>query len=52
METNLTCANQINNCMDVKPVWQTPTLSELDIKDTKSDSYYQDDGWGPGASLS
>lgn len=52
METNFTCVNQINANIDSKPLWQTPILNELDIKDTKSDSYYQDDGWGPGASLS
>lgn len=52
METNLANTNQINVCIDQKLLWQTPTLNELDIKNTKSDSYYQDDGWGPGASLS
>ena len=35
-----------------KKIWTTPDISELHISYTKEADYYNDDGFGPGASLS
>jgi hypothetical protein len=52
METDYTNNDKTKTCSEVKSSWSTPDIIELNVKNTNSNDYYNDDGWGPGASLS
>lgn len=52
METDYANTNKAKTCSEVKSTWSTPDIIELKVKNTNSNDYYQDDGFGPGASLS
>lgn len=52
MDTNFTKVDTQIFDSEVKSMWITPNITELDIKNTNSNDYYNEDGFGPGASLS